>query len=77
MLRTGKALLNELHPQPQRQQAKLKRTPNQSDLGKPKVPTGWVCELITGDSDIREIRTKKEDWKMHSEGRGGQRQSLP
>lgn len=77
MLRTGKTLLNELHPQSKRQQAKLKRTPNQSDLGKPKVPTGLVSELITGDSDISEIRTKKEDWKMHSEDRGGRRQSLP
>lgn len=76
MLRTGRTLLNELHPQHKRQQAKLKRTPIQSDVGKPKTPTVWVSELITGDPDVRETRTKKEDWKMHSEDGGGRRQSL-
>lgn len=75
MLRTGRALLNELYPQHTRQQAKLKRTPNQRDLGKPKAPTVRVSELITGDSDVREMRTKKEARKMHSEDGGGRRQS--
>lgn len=71
-------MLNELHPQHKRQQVKLKlkRTPNQSDPGKPKAPTVWVSELITGDSDLRETRTEKEACKMHSEDGGGRRQSL-
>lgn len=44
--------------------------------GNPKHPRCRLAELITGDSDVAGIRTKKEDWKMHSEDRGGRRQSL-
>lgn len=43
--------------QPQRQQAELKRTPHQSDLGKPTTPTLWVNELIARYADATETGT--------------------
>lgn len=43
--------------QPQRQQAELKRTPHQSDLGKPTTTTLWVNELIARYADATETGT--------------------